>query len=335
MRRVGGLWSRVTSFDNLVQATRRAARSKRQQRVVARFLVEREHELLALRRELLAERYQPGAMSTFVIFDPKLRTISVAPFRDRVVHHAVIDVLEPIFDRRMIHASFACRRGKGTHAALDHAQRLVRRRRWFLKMDVQRFFASIPHELVRATLDRLIKDKPVMRLVDRIVAAGSDDPGCGLPVGNLTSQWFANLVLDPIDRLVAEQLGLGYVRYMDDFVAFADERGELRTARAAIEARLGALGLRAKPTATMLAPTRDGLPFLGCSVFPTVRRIRPANRKRVVQRWKHRLWQWREGEIDEVALADCTRSMMAHLEHGTTRAWRRRWCAQLEGRGPM
>jgi RNA-directed DNA polymerase len=113
----------VTAFGNLLRATERAARGKRRQRAIARFLIEREPRLLELRRELLGERYQPGLMSAFVIHDPKLRTISVAPFRDRVVHHAIIEVLEPIFDRRMLHACFACRRGKGTHAALDHAQR--------------------------------------------------------------------------------------------------------------------------------------------------------------------------------------------------------------------
>ena len=207
---------------------------------MARFLVERERLLLKLQRELLAGRYRPGPMTRFVIHDPKLRTISVALFRDRVVHHAVVDVLEPILDRRMIHASFACRQGKGTHAAhaaLDYAQRLVRRHGWFLKMDVARCFASIPHALVMTTLARIIKDRAV--------------------------------------------LGLGFL------------------------------------------------------LFPALRRIRPANRKRVVQRWKLRQWQWREGELNEAALADCVRSMMAHLEHGTTRAWRRRWCAQLERGGPM
>lgn len=98
---------------------------------------------------------------------------------------------------------------------------------------------------------------------------------------------------------------------------------------------LAELGLRPKASATMLARTRDGLPFLGFMVFPAMRRVRPANRRRVVQRWKQRLWQWRQGQLDEQALADCMRSMMAHLEHGTTRGWRQRWCAALEGRGPM
>jgi len=337
VRRVGDLWPRVTSLPNLLTATRRAARGKRRQHHVARFLAEREPRLLALRRELLAETYRPGPMSSFVIEDPKRRLICVAPFRDRVVHHAVIDVLEPVFDRRMIHATFACRRGKGTHAALDHVQGLARRHQWFLKMDVAQFFASVPHAVVKQTVARMVKDPAVLRLLGRIVAAGGreDEPGRGLPIGNLTSQWLANLVLGAIDRRVQTLRVGGYGRYMDDFVLLDDDRERLRAARGEIERWLAELGLRAKPQATMLARTRDGLPFLGFVLFPAVRRVRPRNRRRVVRRWKARLWQWRRGQLDEEALADAVRSMMAHLEHGTTRGWRRRWCAALEGSGPM
>lgn len=337
MRRVGNLWPQVTDFGNLLTATRRAARSKRQQAHVARFLVQSEPRLLRLQRELLAERYHPGRLARFVIHDPKRRTIGVAPFRDRVVHHAVVDVLEPAFDRRMVHATFACRRGKGTHAAIDHAQQLVRRHRWFLKMDVARFFASVPHAVVMETVERIVKDRPLLRLVQRIVemGGGEDEPGRGLPIGNLTSQWLANLVLDALDRAVVERMHMpGYVRYMDDFALLCNEREQLREARVQVEDVLGSLGLRPKVGATILAPTRDGLPFLGFMVFPAVRRIRPANRRRVIRRWKQRLWQWRQGELDEEELADSVRSMMAHLEHGTTRGWRRRWCTALKGRGP-
>ncbi len=337
MRRVGGLWPSVTAFGNLMSATQRAATGKRRQAHVARFLLEREPRLLALQRALISDTYRPGPLAQFVIHDPKRRTIGVAPFVDRVVHHAVIDVLEPVLDRRMIHATFACRRGKGNHAALDHAQRLVREYRWFLKMDVAQFFASIPRAVVMAKVVRIIKDGALIRLIGRILAAGGqrDAPERGLPIGSLTSQWLANLVLDDLDREVVERLRFrGYVRYMDDFVLFDDERGRLREARVAIEHKLAALGLRAKDRATTLAPTRDGLPFLGFTVFAKMRRVRPDNRRRVIRRWKRRLWQWRQGNIDDEALSEGVRSMMAHLEHGTTRRWRQRWCVALEGRGP-
>ncbi|MCH9682706.1 MAG: reverse transcriptase/maturase family protein [Deltaproteobacteria bacterium] len=337
MRRVGGLWPQVTAFDNLLSATRRAAQGKRHQRHVARFLIEREPMLLGLRRSLLDGSYTPGRLSTFVIHDPKLRTIGVAPFRDRVVHHAVIDVLEPVLDRRMIDATFACRRGKGTHAALDRAQTLVRRHAWFLKMDVAQYFASVPHAVVMEAVTRIIKDRRVLALFERIVIGGgrADTPGRGLPIGNLTSQWFANLVLGRLDHHVLQRMHLaGYLRYLDDFVMFAETRQQLQEAQAEVTEVLASLGLRPKTRATMLGRSGEGLPFLGFVLYPAVRRVRPDNRKRIVQRWKRRLWEYRQGVLEEEALADAVRSMMVHLEHGTTRGWRRRWCTVLEGRGP-
>lgn len=282
-------------------------------------------------------RARQAPMASFVIHDPKRREISVAPFGDRVVHHAVIDVLEPVLDRRLLHGAFACRRGKGTQAALDRVQALVRRHRWFLKLDVERFFASVPHAAVMEALARIVKDRALLELVERIVASGgrADASGRGLPIGNLTSQWLANLVLGAVDRTVVERMRVpGYVRYMDDMLALHDDRERLRQVQRAVEEVLAGLGLRPKASATMLAPTRDGVPFLGFAVHAGMRRVRPANRRRVIRRWKLRLWQWRQGELGEAALADCVRSMMAHLEHGTTRGWRRRWCAALEGRGP-
>lgn len=338
MRRVGGLWPMITSFDNLQRAAMRASLGKRRQDGIARFLIEREPLLLTLQRELVDESYEPGPMSSFAIYDPKPRTIRVAPFRDRVVHHAIIDVLEPWLDRRLIHSTFACRRGKGTHAAIEHAQALVRRHAWFLVMDVERFFASIRHDLVMTTMARIVKDAALLRLIARVLAAGgraAGTPDVGLPVGNLTSQWFANLSLRTLDTaLVEHERVAGQVRYMDDFVCFGDRSDTLCELRARIEARLATLALRAKPSATRIGRSRDGLSFLGFVIFPALRRIRPANRRRVIRRWKQRLGQWQRGEIDEAALADAVRASLAHLEHGTTRGFRRRWCAVLDRRGP-
>ncbi|MFQ5515911.1 MAG: reverse transcriptase/maturase family protein, partial [Myxococcota bacterium] len=243
MRRVGQVFERITSFDNLMSACRMAARGKRDLRGVARFLERREHELLGLQRELQDETYRPGDVTSFLIQDPKERRITVAPFRDRVVHHALIDPLEACFDRRMIATSFACRRGKGQHRAIRHAQAEVRRYRYFLKLDIRRFFPSLRHEVVLETLGRILKDPRAMRLCGLIVASGGAS-GRGLPIGHLSSQWFANLVLDRLDHFVKEKLrAKGYLRYMDDFVLFADDRAWLREAQGEIGAYLGGLEL--------------------------------------------------------------------------------------------
>ena len=323
MRRVGGLWHAVVSFDNLLRAARRAARGKRRTAVVARFMDRRELECLALQRELKTGAWRPGRPSRFRISDPKERLIVAAPFRDRVVHHALIDVLEPHLDRRMVHESFACRRGKGTHAALDHAQRSLRANDWFLKMDVRHFFGSLRHPVVAATVARVIKDRRVLDLV----GATLGDGGVGLPIGSLTSQWFANLVLDRLDHRVKQTLRIpGYVRYMDDMVLFHDDKDRLRHARGELEQYLGdELGLALKQSATMLSPARCGLPFLGWRLYDGTRRLRPANLRRTRKRLAQRGRQHADGLISDEQLAASTRSVMEHLSHGSTRALRRRW----------
>ena len=289
-----------------------------------------EPEVLQLQRELRGGSYRPGAPVTFVVHDPKTREITAAPFRDRVVHHALIDPLEPWLDRRMIAHSYACRRGKGQHRALRRARQLIRRHDWFLKLDVRAFFPSLRHDVVLDTLARAVKDRPALQLADVIVRAGSAD-GVGLPIGHLTSQWFANLVLDRMDHEVTEAIRApGYLRYMDDFVLFADSKSWLREAHAKIAAQLAAVDLALKPTATLLAPARQGLPFLGFRIYRGTARLRPDNLRRTKARLRHRQWQFEQGVFDEARLADCTRSVTAHLTHGNTLALRRSWFTDNE-----
>lgn len=225
MRRAGNLWPRVIGLENLLAAARRAARGKRGQAGVARFLADREPLCLALQRDLETGTYRPGEPTTFTILDPKERLISAAPFRDRVLHHALMAVLEPVFERRMVFESFACRKRKGTHAALAHARGLVRRFGWLLKLDVAKCFDSLDHEVVLGAVARVVKDRRVLAVLETIVrssgGAAPDGGRVGLPIGNLTSQWLANLVLDGLDHHVKEVLRVpGYVRYMDDFGLF-------------------------------------------------------------------------------------------------------------------
>ncbi len=327
MRRAGNLWPQIISFENLLQASRRAALGKRRVKTVAVFLDRVEPEVLQLQRELESGLYRPGEPTTFVIRDPKERTITVAPFRDRVVHHALIDPLEPIFERRMIADSFACRRGLGTHRALRRAQAHVRRYAYSLKLDVRKCFDSIGHNVVMDMLGRILKDRRVLALAERIVRAGGDGRGMGLPIGNLTSQWFANLVLDRLDHHVKEVLRVpGYVRYMDDFVLFSSDKRRLRAALSEVQDYLKeTLHLELKERATRLAPAHCGLPFLGWSIFRGTMRLQPENRRRTKARLRHRAWQHRTGRIDEAKYVASLSSVFAHLQHGSTLGLRRQW----------
>jgi len=170
VRRAGNLWADVVAFPSLLQTAHRAALGKRTARSVARFSERAEPEVLRLQRELEAGAWRTGRAATFEISDPKRRTITAVPFRDQVVHHALMAVLEPVFERRMVFDSYACRRGKGTHAALQRARQFVRRFAYFLKLDVKSFFASVPHAAVRETLAHVVKDRRVPALCAAILA---------------------------------------------------------------------------------------------------------------------------------------------------------------------
>ncbi len=252
----------ATDLPALLRATRRAARGKKHRRSVAAFLVDAEPRCLALQRALRrsvghAEAWRPGRSRTFRIRDPKPRTITVQPFADRVVHHALCAAAEPAFERFAVFDSYACRRGKGQHRAVRRLQRLARAAPWALKTDVAAFFASIPHEPLLELVTARLRDQP---LADRFRVVVDDGTGRGLPVGALTSQHLANLYLGVLDHWLQDGQGLRSVRYMDDVVVLGD-RDRLRALLPAFRGFLAArLELRLNERVTRLVPVRDGSP---------------------------------------------------------------------------
>jgi len=324
-------WTVITSFANLRHATTRAARGKRANATIARFLERREPQLLALQGELRSGAWRPGVPTVFTIRDPKPREITAAPFIDRVVHHALIGPLEERFDAALCPETFACRRGKGTHRALDHAQACLRSASHFLKLDIARCFPSIQHEVVRATLAPFGLGVPVLEVIDRLLAGPDGTATQGLPIGSLTSQWFANLVLGRLDRFVADALRpSGYVRYMDDCVLFADGKSGLREAHGALaEFVRTTLCLELKERATLLAPAHQGLPFLGWRLYRGTRRIRPENLARCRARLKSRRAQHRAGVLASERYLAAVRAHFVHLGGPETIEIRSRLAAQL------
>ena len=177
MKRIGNLWAELTSFRNLLKAAKGAAAGKKKRHDVASFLMNLEPELLSLQRELISGEYQTGAYRTFLVKDPKPRRISAAPFRDRVVHHALTNILEPIFEKRFSPHSFACRKGFGVHKALDRAREGVREYSFVLKVDVRKYFASIDHQILNEQLARVVKCKPTLDLAAKIIAGSNQQEG--------------------------------------------------------------------------------------------------------------------------------------------------------------
>jgi hypothetical protein len=331
----------ATALDALLAAAQRAAIGKRQQPEVARFLMDAERECLQLQRELRLPvdhpvAWRPSPVWQLSIRDPKPRMITVAPFRDRVVHQALCEVIGPTLERSAIHHSYACRRGKGQHRALRQAQRFARRRPWVYKGDIRAYFASVPHDLVMRSVRRRVGDADICDRIERALQVPVPDclGGRGLPVGSLVSQHLANHYLGELDHWVTDGLGHGcYVRYMDDFLVFG-ERGELRElARHLPELLAERLGLALNDRRSRVMPVRDGVPFLGFRVFP--RLIRPNSERWRRFRRRHEAIELAlvEGRMDQAEAACSLASQFAHLAAFDTHRARRNQIARQAGDG--
>lgn len=318
MRRVGGLRERFLDFANLYDAFRKAFRATRSEESYC-FYLELDRMLQTLRGELAEGSYQPGTYRYFILREPKERIISVAPFRDRVVHHALINILEPIYERRFVFDSYATRKGKGTHRAVARAQRFLRRHPWYLKMDVRKYFPSIDHEILHRVLSRTIKDRFILELLGRIIDLGGDGHR-GLPIGNLTSQFFGNVYLDPFDRFVKQDLRVtSYLRYMDDFCLFGDTPAALKDLREECTNFLGEkLMLSVKSEATLINTHIHGLPFLGRRIYPRLVRLKRESLVRSARKLRRRECEYEEGLISYARYQASTQSLISHL--GTARA---------------
>lgn len=333
MKKYTGLWKKITSFNNLYRASRNAAKGAKRTAEVQEFLYNLEYELLLLKKELLAQTYLPSAYRSFTIFDPKRRIISAAPFRDRVLHHAVCDVIQPVFENIFSESSYACRKGKGTHRALKRATSMLRKNQFFLKCDVRKFFNTVDHELLKHFLEQRFTEQELLSLFERII--DEPVPGCeknkGLAIGNLTSQCFANLYLTSLDLMVLHKLKpCGYIRYMDDFVLFGSCVDELHGFLYEITDFLNiSLKLTLKPEATFAAPVKHGLPFLGMQLFRSTVRVDSKSLKRLKKKLRWRTTQYLEGELNEESYERSLSSIFGHLAHADTLELRRTMCNSI------
>lgn len=288
------LHEQVIEWENLWLAYQKASRGKRGLAPAAEFEFDLADNLLELQRELSENYYQPGGYHSFYIHEPKKRLISAAPFRDRVVHHALCNITTPIFEERFIPTSYANREGKGTHRALDECERLARQYRYVLQCDVRQFFPSIDHQLLKTCLQGLLSDDSVVWLVEKILASGenvlSDEYEMvyflgdnifavnrprGLPIGNLTSQWWANCYLNQLDQFIKRELGCKpYLRYVDDFLLFSNDKQILWQWRSKIIRNLRSLRLVIHEERAIPRPVTDGVKFLGFVIFPEKRLLK-------------------------------------------------------------
>ncbi len=336
MKRFGNLYSRIIEFENILTSAKIAERGKRFRENVLDFNYNLERELLRLQIELANKTYQPGAYRTFYIKQPKHRMISAAPYRDRVVHHALCNVIVPIIEPTFIGDSYANRVGFGTHRALRRFITFARSSRYVLQCDIQKYFPNIDHEILKNLLRRKIKCPDTLWLIDAIIDNSNEqlevvhyfqgddlltplERRRGLPIGNLTSQFLANVYLNSFDHFVKEQLkAQKYLRYVDDFALFSDDKGFLTDARYAIEEYLARLRLKIHPVKSQLFQTKHGANFLGFCVLPNRIRVRTENLQRARHRLRKMHCDYLQGKITLDKVSQSIQSWFAHLEHGDT-----------------
>jgi retron-type reverse transcriptase len=335
------LFESIASFRALRAAALRAARGKRRKPGAAAFLANLEKEVLRLEAELRSGAWQPGGYKTIHLRDPKPRMVSAAPFRDRVVHHALYAVIEPIFARGFIDDSFANRIGKGTHRAITRYEQFRDRGRYVLRSDIYRYFPAIDHEILKGDLRRRIACLRTLSLIDRIIDGSNlqepvnlyfegDDLFApfrrrrGLPIGNLTRQFFANVYLDCFDHYVKEVLRAPYLRYVDDFALFADDPSLLQQWRSALARYLDRRRLLLHPDKTVIQSTTTPSCFLGFIVLPGGQRRLPEDN---VRRFRNRLRglrdRWRTQTVTRDEIYRRVGSWIAHAAHAQT--WRLRY----------
>ena len=264
------LFNQIVEFKNLELAFYKASKRKHSAMSYLYFRKNKAANILQIKNRLISGNYNIGNYKQFKIYEPKERNITAAPFGDRVIHHAIINILEPIFENTLIFHTYACRKGKGTYAAIYAVQNHIRKNQYFLKLDIRKYFDSINHNILKELLCRLIKDKKCLDLLFAIIDSYKVDSFTttemalkGIPIGNLTSQFFANYFLSCLDHFVVENLKPQfYCRYMDDMILLDFSKEKLLKCYKQMEVFIQQnLNLEFKPP--IIGKTYQGIPFLG------------------------------------------------------------------------
>lgn len=314
----------IADWNNLVAALHKAAKGKQHRDQVIDFFSKVEANLKRMTTDILAERMPYNRFRRFTIYDPKKRTIHAACFEDRIFHHALMNLAAPTLERAMCPTSFACRPGMGVHRAAEQVQYNIRRYAWYAKIDIAGYFASINHEILLHVLLRRFKGEDLIRLLQRILDGYQHSSRRGLPIGSLTSQYFANYYLDGLDRLLAQHPRVrAQIRYMDDIVWWCDNKeavkGVLEEVRTYLwEQRL----LTIKPT-IQIQRCVQGISYCGYRILPGTMRLSIRRKRRYQQRRLYWEQQFRRGHISSAQLQNTYAAVHSITQGTDCTAWRR------------
>lgn len=326
------VFEKIISLENLFSAWDKFSSDKRKKKDVQRFEFELEKNIFQLRRELVGKQYRHEPYTSFYIQDPRQRHIHKASVRDRVFHHAVFRILNPIFEPTFIGTSLSCREGKGTHKGvylLDQITKKVSRNNhkqcFVLKCDVRKFFGTVDHTILIYLISRKIKDKDTMWLMKEIIGSFQSKysnlfQAKGLPIGNLTSQLFANIYLNGFDQFMKHTLKVkNYIRYTDDFVIIANDKNYLENLIEPIKKFLyDELALELHPKKVTIRKLHSGIDFLGYIIFPYHRLLRTKTKKRILRKLRIRVVKYKSGLISRKTLEQSLQSYLGVLSHANT-----------------
>lgn len=324
MKSYSGLYSQIYDFSNIYDAYLKARKNKRYKQEILAFSANLEENLIEIQNELIYRSYEPKGYRTFKVFEPKERQIMAAPFSDRVVHHAVCNIIEPLIDKSLIYHSYACRKNKGTHACMIKTQQFLREisaksdhEIYCFKGDISKYFASINHQILRKLIRRKIRCKDTITLLDKIINSTAEGINpVGLPLGNLTSQLFANLYLNEFDKFIKQEKKMKYyIRYMDDFIVLCDSRQELKQLRKESEIFLNE-NLQLKTNRkTCLFPIKQGIDFIGYRIWKDHCLLRKANVKHIRRTIKKLARDYLDKKIELKKIEDIVTAWLGHASH--------------------
>jgi retron-type reverse transcriptase len=317
MRRHGALWPKITSEENIKAAFHKASLGKKNMRAVKKFSLNEKWNLELTRMGLVNKTFHTSRYTEKTICEPKKRTIYVLPFApDRIVQHALMNVIAPIWEGLFIADSYACRPGKGIHAGSRRTMEFVRRNKYCLKCDISKFYPSVNQEILLGIIRQKIKDPDALWLIGDIVH--SFPGGKNVPIGNYTSQWFGNLYLNELDRFAKETLHVrDYIRYCDDFCLFHDDKKFLNECAARIEEFIRER-LALKFSKCDLFPVTRGVDFLGYRHFDNYILLRKSTAKRVKKRLAKLPELYRKGKITAEQYQSSAGSTWGWLKHANT-----------------
>ncbi len=280
MKRAKNLLPQIVDIKNLLYAFWKAQRGKSYKQEIIEYRKHLMPNLLTLQSEIRNAEVEVGDYHYFTIYDPKERIICAASFKERVLHHAIMNIAHKAFEDFQIYDSYATRAGKGTYAALERASTFSRKSNWYLKLDIRKYFDSIDHDILSNLLDRRFKERNLKKIFIDIIQSYECAAGRGLPIGNLTSQYFANFYLAFLDIYIKEKLKVNYyVRYMDDMIIWHDNKEKLKVIKEDISNYLETK-LRLRLKISFINKVDHGVSFLGYRVFRNYKKLNLRSKKR-------------------------------------------------------